>query len=62
MDRPDLRKTVYVVAATDVVEGQTININKNIPIGTSHEEIERMARESFLKLQEMVAEYHNREE
>jgi hypothetical protein len=43
-------------------EGETTHVKKYIPIGTSHEETERMARESFLKLQEMISEYHNREE
>lgn len=47
--------------ARSVHPGQTIPVNKKIAIGTSHDEIERMARESFLKLQELVVEYHNRE-
>jgi hypothetical protein len=42
--------------------GQFFSVNAYISIGTSNEEIERMARESFLKLQEVVKEYYNRED
>jgi len=44
--------------AMEVEPGQTVPITTYIPIGTSNEEIERMARESFLKLQEVVKAYY----
>ena len=40
-----------------VTPGQDVNIERWIPIGTSNEEIERMARESIVRLQEVVKEY-----
>ena len=46
--------------AMEVNPGQTVHIYKRFSLGTSDAEIERMARESFLKLQELVVEYHNR--
>lgn len=46
--------------AMEVNPGQTVPIYKRFSLGTSDAEIERMARESFLKLQELVVEYHNR--
>ena len=53
--------TVPLDWAAETNPGQTIPATKRIKIGTSYTEIERMARESFAKLQEMVIEYHNRE-
>jgi hypothetical protein len=53
--------TIPLEFAQEVNPGQTISFEKRIPIGTPDAEIERMARESFLKLQELVVEYHNRE-
>jgi hypothetical protein len=49
---------VPYVWAMEVEPGQTVPITTYIPIGTSNEEIERMARESFLKLQEVVKAYY----
>jgi hypothetical protein len=54
--------TIPLEVAQEVNPGQCIDINKSIQIGTSDVEIERMAQESFVKLQELVVEYYNREE
>jgi hypothetical protein len=50
-------------SAIEVHPGQSIEIKGDgIPIGWDREELEAMARESFLKLQEMCEEFYNREE
>ena len=46
-------------AARQVNPGSTMQFAKMIIIGTPVVEIERMARESFSKLQELVVEYYN---
>jgi len=53
--------TIPMFLATEIDPGQAFDVKDYVPIGTSHEDIERIARESFLKLQELVVEYHNRE-
>ena len=42
--------------------GQTVEVKDSIPFDWKREDVEKMARESFAKLQELVVEYHNREE
>lgn len=41
--------------------GQTVEVKDSIPFDWKREDVEKMARESFAKLQELVVEYHNRE-
>ena len=53
--------TIPLDFSGEVVEGQTIPVTKSIPFEYTKEDLEAMARESFLKLQEMVQEWHNRE-
>lgn len=45
----------------EVKPGQTVDIQKSIPFEWKAEDVEAQARESFLKLQELVTEYYNRE-
>jgi hypothetical protein len=45
----------------EVKPGQTVEVQKSIPFDWKTEDVEAMARESFLKLQELVVEYYNRE-
>ncbi len=45
----------------EIDPGQSINVTKGMSGLECLEEIEVMARESFLKLQELVTEWHNRE-
>ena len=57
--------TVPLTFAGEVTPGQTIELKKEgqpIRPGWKREEVESMARESFLKLQEMCEEFYNREE
>jgi hypothetical protein len=45
----------------EIEPGQSLNITKGMLGIETAEEIAEMARESFLKLQELVVEWHNRE-
>ncbi len=45
----------------EVKPGQTVILGDGIHPGWKRDELEAMARESFLKLQEMVTEFYNRE-
>jgi hypothetical protein len=47
--------------AKSVVPGQEVTVSNPITLDMNSEEIEKIARESFLRLQELAVEYHNRE-
>jgi hypothetical protein len=55
--------TVPYTHGGEVEPGQSVSVERaGFPIGTSHEDITRMATESFLKLQEMCEEFYNRKD
>lgn len=45
-----------------VIPGQAVTVHEDVSIKMSDEEIAQFARATFGKLQEMVVEFHNREE
>jgi hypothetical protein len=53
--------TVPLSFSGEVEPGKTLTVKETIPFDWKREDVEAMARESFLKLQELCEEYYNRE-